>query len=53
VLGAFLAAQLGDTVFAAQPIQHDPDLVFRREMPPGRPTDVIHHLLGGLLGWQS
>ncbi len=35
---AFLAAQLGDTVIAAQAFQHNPDLVFRREMPPGRPA---------------
>jgi hypothetical protein len=32
----FLAAQLGDAVLAAQAFQHDPDLVFGREVPPGR-----------------
>ena len=42
---AFLAAQLGDAVLAAQPIQHDADLVFGREMPPGLPPDVLYHLL--------
>lgn len=31
---AFLAAQLGNAVFAAQAIKHDPDLVFSREMAP-------------------
>jgi hypothetical protein len=46
----FLAAKLGDAVFAAQTVQHDPDLVFCREMPPGRPANVFHHLLGRLLG---
>ena len=34
---AFLAAQLGNAVIAAQAIEHDPDLVFRREVPPGLP----------------
>src|SRR4051794_39051451 len=51
---AFLAAKLGKAVLAAQTVQHDPDLVFRREMSPRRTTDVFHHLLGRLLGaWGS
>jgi hypothetical protein len=44
--------QLGDAVLGTQGVQHDPDLVFRREMPPGRPANVLHHLLGRLLGIQ-
>ncbi len=47
---AFLATKLGDAVFTTQPLQHDPDLVFGREVPPGRPADVLHHLLGASLG---
>src|SRR5690606_29090360 len=43
---AFLAAQLGDTVFAAQPLQHDPDFVFCREVPARRTPYVLHHPLG-------
>ena len=42
---AFLAAQLGNAVIAAQAVEHDPDLVFSREMPPGLPPDVLHHPL--------
>jgi hypothetical protein len=38
------AAELGDTVLAAQPFQHDADLVFRREVPPGRAPNVFHDL---------
>ena len=49
---ALLPAQLGDTVLAAQAFQHNPDIVFRREMPPGRPTDVLDHLLRRPLGGQ-
>ncbi len=47
---ALLAAQFGDAVLAAQAIEHDPDLVFRREMPTGRTSDILHHLLGRLFG---
>lgn len=47
---AFLPAQLGDTVLATQAVQHDPDLVFRGKVPPGRPTSVLCHLLGRLFG---
>src|SRR5690242_3039385 len=42
---AFLAAQLGDAVIAAQAFQHDADLVLGREMAPRLPPDVLHHLL--------
>ncbi len=31
---------------AAQPSQHDPGLLLRRQLP-GRPADVLHHLPGG------
>ncbi len=44
-----LGAQLGDAVVATSALQHDPNLVFGREMPPGRPVDVLHYLLGRLL----
>ena len=47
---AFLAAQFGDAVLAAQAFQHDPDRVFRREMTTGLPSNVLYHLLGRLLG---
>src|SRR3546814_19206635 len=41
----FLAAQLGNAVLAAQAFQHDPDLVFGREVPTRRTPDVLHHPL--------
>src|SRR3546814_2960379 len=47
---AFLAAQLGNAVVAAQTFQHDPDLVLGWEMPTGRSADILHHLLGGGFG---
>ena len=47
---AFLAAQLGDAVLAAQTLHHDPNLVFGREVSPRRPADVLYHLLCRLLG---
>jgi hypothetical protein len=39
---AFLAAQLSNAVLAAQPIEHDADLVFGREMATGLPPNVLH-----------
>jgi hypothetical protein len=45
----FLAAELSNTVIAAQAFQHDPDLVLGREVTPGRPPDILHHMLGRLL----
>src|SRR5207253_1005418 len=39
-------AELGDTVLAAQSFQHDPDLVFSREVSPRRAADVLQHLCG-------
>src|SRR3546814_20374112 len=42
---AFLAAQLGDTVVAAQTVQHDPDLVFGREVQSSRTQDILNHPL--------
>ena len=47
---AFLAAQLGNAVFAAQAIQHDADLVLGRKVPSGLPPDVLHHPLRRGLG---
>src|SRR3546814_13891704 len=47
---AFLAAQLGDAVLAAQAIQHDADLVFGREVPAGCTPAVLHHPLRRGLG---
>src|SRR5690606_35794265 len=46
----FLAAQLGNAVLAAQAFQHDPDLVFGREVPTRRTPDILHHPLRGSLG---
>jgi hypothetical protein len=37
------AAQLGNAVFAAQAVQHDPDLVLGRKVSARRSTDVLHH----------
>src|SRR5271169_531647 len=42
---ALTPTQLGNAVVAAQTVQHDPDLVFSREVPPRRSADVIHHPL--------
>jgi hypothetical protein len=41
---ALATAKLGNATFAAQAIQHDPDLVFRRKVSPGRATDVLDDL---------
>ena len=42
---AFLAAQLGDAVFAAKALQHDSDFVLCREVParlaPGQSGDCV------------
>src|SRR5579863_10363187 len=46
VLGdAFLAAELGDAVLAAQAFKHDADLLLGREVPPHRPANVPNGLL--------
>ena len=37
-------AELGDTVLAAQAFQYDADLVFRREVSPRRPPDILYDL---------
>ncbi len=51
---AFLAAEFGNAVLAAQAVQHDPDLVFRREMPPRRAPNILHHpFTGGRLRGQG
>src|SRR5438045_3447957 len=39
------ATQLGDAVLAAQPRQHDADLLLRRKLPPRRAPDLLHNLL--------
>ena len=44
---AFLAADLSDAVLAAKAVQHDPDLVFGREMAAGRAADVLGDLFAG------
>jgi len=51
-LGLPWLAPLGDAAVTAQAIQHDPDLVFDRETPPGCPANVLHYLIGRLLGGQ-
>ena len=47
---AFLTAQLGNAVIAAQAFQHDPDLAFSGKMSTGLTPDVLHHLLRRLFG---
>src|SRR3546814_19926391 len=42
---AFLAAQLGDAVLAAQPIENDADLLFSREVATGLTPNILHHPL--------
>ena len=44
---AFLTIKLGDAVFAAQTIQHDPDLILGRGMPPDLSSHVLHHRFHG------
>jgi hypothetical protein len=41
-------AQLGDRILAAQPGQHDPNLLLSRILLAGRTTDVAHMLFGRL-----
>src|SRR5690606_19234060 len=49
VLGdAFLAAELGDAVLAAQAFEDDADLLLGRELPPSGSPDVSNGLLGTL-----
>src|SRR5918997_3268785 len=47
---ALTPAQLGDAVLAAQTLQHDADLLLRRELPACGTPDVAHDLLGRFLG---
>src|SRR3954470_16786372 len=47
---AFATAQRGDAVLAAQPLQHDADLVLGRVMLAGGAADVSHDLLGAGFG---
>src|SRR5690606_26129121 len=42
---AFFAAQLGNAVLAAQPIEHDANLVFGREVPSGLTPNILHNPL--------
>ena len=42
----FLAAQRGDALLAAQPFEHDPNLLLGRNPPAGPPPDVLHDLSG-------
>lgn len=46
----FAAAQLGNGVIAAQAVEHDPDLVLGREVPPGLAADILYDLLGRQFG---
>src|SRR3954451_8639121 len=46
---ALAPAQLGDTVLAAQPIEHDADLLLRREPPACCSTDLLDDRVGRLL----
>jgi len=45
LVDALLATQLGDAVFATQPRNHNPDLLFRRVLPPRRPSYIANCLL--------
>src|SRR5262245_49839556 len=42
----FRPAQFGNTVLAAKPVQHDPDLVFNRIVLASRPANVFDDLFG-------
>ena len=42
-----LAAKLSNAVLAAKAVQHDPDLVFRREMAPRRAPDILRYPFSG------
>lgn len=46
---AFSSAELRDARLASQPFEHDPDLLFRRELPPGSVADLAHGRFAGLL----
>src|SRR6202030_225828 len=43
------AAQLGDTVLAAQTGQNNADLLLRRKLAPGGAPDLLHNLLSRFL----
>src|ERR1700716_4603796 len=49
----FFAAELGDAGLAAQPIQHNTNLIFGRILPPGRPANVPYRLLGAVSSYGS
>ena len=56
----FAAAERRDALFPAEPLQHDPNLLFGRKPPAGVPPNLPNHLLrrscrrhGGLLPWQE
>ena len=42
---AFAAAERRDALFPAEPLQHDPNLLFGREPPAGVPPNLPNHLL--------
>ena len=46
---AFSAAELGDVLLAAQSLQHDADLFFRRIMPAGLTPNVLQNCSAGAL----
>ena len=41
----FATAQRRDALFAPQALQHDPNLLFRRELPAGLPANLLNDLL--------
>jgi hypothetical protein len=43
---ALATAQLRNTLLAAQPLQHNADLLFRRILPAGLTPNVLQHLFG-------
>ena len=42
---AFAAAERRDALFPAEPLQHDPNLLFGRKPPAGVPPNLPNHLL--------
>lgn len=47
---ALFAAKLGDTVFAANAAEYDPDLVLSLQVPTRSTADVLHHCFRRSLG---
>jgi len=46
---AFSPAEIRDALLASEPFEHDPDLLFRGELPADSPSDLTYCGLAGLL----